>query len=351
MSDVAQVAAEQPRSDSPDPLRCTTPMALRAPAPVIVIGLPRSGSTFLTHVLNCTADWFIFDDLYCLQKAESLGCDGPLSREQIERLVHFLGWQARARIRHNTDFEQLPMTWADVDALCETLLAVCAGREMTWPQVMNEYLTRVAAVCGKRRWGYKTPQDFQHIERLRRIFPQARFIFILRDPRRMMASYKFNRTKDGHPGQYHPWVYARYWKMAVAEAGAECWRVGVPMLVVRFEDLVSEPDEAAERIVGFVGSTLARPISRSRSNTSFGRSGRRSITPTEAWICHRVCGKLMIEQGYAPGAVRPRVIDLPDLLATTFRFFAYQTVRVLRDPVARVKVRGFLKRLTSRRPR
>ena len=31
--------------------------------PVIVVGLPRSGSSYLAHVLSCLEGWFIFDDL------------------------------------------------------------------------------------------------------------------------------------------------------------------------------------------------------------------------------------------------------------------------------------------------
>ena len=37
--------------------------------PLIIVGLPRSGTSFLAHVLSAIDDWYVFDDLYCVQKA------------------------------------------------------------------------------------------------------------------------------------------------------------------------------------------------------------------------------------------------------------------------------------------
>lgn len=334
----------------PDPLRHAARMArMEDAAPVIVVGLPRSGSTFLAHVLSGMDDLFVFDDLYCLQKAEALGCNGPLTPAQLHDLLHFLGWQTRARISYKPTFEQLPLTWDDVDVLCDTLGRVLGHGEVTWPEVMTEFLTRLARVCGKNRWGYKTPQDFHHMDRLFEIFPRVRFLFIMRDPVKVLASFKFNRSQDGSVGQYHPWIYARYWRMAAEVAHASARRLRVPLLTVRFEDLVASPEQEARRIGTFLGTRPTGVISTAAPNSSFGDGSRRSITPTEAWICRRTIGPTLAQFGYACETGRFRLRDIPDLLWTTIRFCCYQTWRICTHPVARVKVASFCRRLFNGR--
>ena len=318
--------------------------------PVVVVGLPRSGSTFLVHLLNCLDDLFVFGDLYALQQAQALACNGPLTKRQLDALIDFLGRRTSVGIRQRTFFEQLPMTHEDVEELCSTLRRVLQARETAWYEVVDEFLTRLALFMGKTRWGYKTPQDFHHIALLTDIFPNVRFVLIVRDPRKVMASLKFNRTEDGVPGQYHPWVYAHYWKMGTTTSLSACSHLNVPLCTVRFEDMVRAPEETAERLAAFLDTSLIEPISTSEPNSSFVSSTRRGLTPTEVWMCESICGDAMAANGYDRSSMWPRLRDLPDLSLTTLRFAAYQTVRLATDPTVRVRVRAFCRQLFTTSP-
>lgn len=316
--------------------------------PVVVVGLPRSGSSYLSHVLSSLGDWFVFDDLYLLRQAKGLGVNGPCTPEQLERLVFFLGWQVRARLKHDRDFVPLGLSLEDVDGMCDAVLATFRDAPPTWTELLEEWLVRLALHHDCAHWGWKAPQDFLHTEELKEAFPGLRMILILRDPRAVLASFKYLSGEDGTRRQYHPLVYARYWRLAETEARAEADRQGVPLHVVRFESLTAEPDAEARRLAEFLGTECASTVPAMGANTSF-RDGarRRGLTPTETWLCERIAGDAMRRQGYAVGGSRPRLRDLPDLAWTSLRFATYQAWRLVRDPAARHSVASFARRLAG----
>ncbi len=316
--------------------------------PVVVVGLPRSGSSYLSHLMSQLEDWFVFDDLYLYRQARALGADGALDPEQLHRLVDFLGWQLRARLKYDRDFVQLRCRLDEVDGLCEAVEAALGAQPVRWHELLEEWMVRLALRHGRTRWGYKAPQDFMHMEELAALFPGVRFVFIVRDPRQTMASFKYVRGEDGAPGQYHPLVYARYWRMAHELTERSAAEHGLPLLRVRFEELVADPLGQGRRIAAFLGTRLEEPLVPMGANTSFRAGERRDITPTERWLCERVTGPRLADAGYAASGARPRLRDVPDLMATTLRFAAYQGRRLWRDPAARESVRGYLARLRAR---
>ncbi|MBW2240975.1 MAG: sulfotransferase [Deltaproteobacteria bacterium] len=327
------------------PLVATRPIAPdhRTP-PVVVIGLPRSGSSFLSHVMSALDDWYVFDDLYLYRQARAIGANGALRGEQLEKLIDFLGWQLRARIQFESDFARPECSLDDVSEMNAAMLETFRETPVHWHELMEEWLVRLALHHGRSRWGYKAPQDFMQMEMLAGLFPGIRFVFILRDPRDTMSSFKFVDGEDGRPGQYHPWVYARYWRMANQRADQNARTLGVPMLRVRFEDLVGDPRREGQRLADFLDTKLSGELP-GGANTSFREGDRKTISETERWICERVAGNEMDRQGYDRDAARFRIRDLPDLAATTLRFASHQTRRLWKNPAARTSVTGFLRNL------
>jgi hypothetical protein len=291
-------------------------------------------------------DWYVFDDLYLYRTAMAKGVDGPLTGEQLEELVEFLGWQLKARIKWVT-FEPPRCTWDDVDRMNEALLTTFRGKPLLWHELLEEWMTRLARHHGCSHWGYKAPQDFMHLDLLRKLWPGVRFIFIYRDPRRVMASKKYVNDQDGDPRQYHPLVYSRYWRMSIEAMARAAGSANVQF--VRFEELIADPNREASKIAQFLGTTFEGDVRRSDGNTSFTAGERKAITPTEEWICERIAGDAMQDQGYVLKQARPRLRDLPDLLWMSFRFTAHQSLRLATDGRARQSVRSFLKVLA--RPR
>jgi hypothetical protein len=312
-------------------------------SPVVVVGLPRSGSSYLSHVMSCIDDWFVFDDLYLHREARALGVAGRLDAKQLEGLIFFLGWQLRARLRFDRDFVRLRCELDDVDEMDRALRETFTGEHVEWHELLEEWLVRLALLHGCRHWGYKAPQDFMHMPLLARIWPDIRFVLLVRDPRANMASAKYVEGEDGDRGQYHPLVHARYWQMAQRLTRRNAEELGVPLHHVRYEDLVRDPDGVGAELATFLDSRLSGSVPAMGANTSFRAGERKTLTPTETWLCEQINGPLMERAGYKREGASPRLRDVPDLLWTSARFAAYQTARMVRDPAARASVGSFVR--------
>ena len=297
----------------------TTPLVTESRPPVVVVGLPRSGSSFLSHVLSALDGWYVWDDLYLLQRVKALKTQGPLSKKQVDGLLSYLGWTIRAKLNHDADFTKPNLSMDDVDRFVEAMRDTYPEGNIRWEILLEEWMMRLARHHGFTRWGYKTPQDFHHMDELTDSFPGIRFVYIVRDPRRMMASFKFVNPRDGNPKQYHPLVYALYWKMAYTKVQRYAASGREPVLTMKFEDLVADPDAAAAIMADFLDSELTGKVPEQERNTSFGSGKRQDISETEKWICEKVTGEAMNALGYTRENPSFRFRDIPDFLQTTVR--------------------------------
>lgn len=311
--------------------------------PLVVVGLPRSGSSFLSEVISQIDDWYVFDDLYLQREAAALGAaEGPLTEVQLEKLLVFLGWQIRARLRF-TAFATPAVAEDEIEPMNAALMAAFRDRPVTWSELQEEWMVRLARRRGCARWGYKMPQGFLELDRLFDVYPNMKVIFLLRRPHDVLASFKHMRpdSEDGHPDQYHPVPYAYYWRMA---ARAALVRRSERVLLTRFEDLIGNTDREAERIAAFLGARFRGIRADVAPNSSFS-GARRSLTGLETWLLNRVAGAEMAVLGYALQPAAVALGDVADLVATTGRFAAHSTRRLRRGgPLhsAKIYLRGLL---------
>lgn len=338
--------------DSSSPLFAKTPVVKAPISPVIVIGLPRSGSSYLAHVLSCMEGLYVFDDLYAYQHAKSLGLQGNLATEQQQAYLNKLGWSARGKVvSPKQDYAFVPQcTWDDLNALEEAVLKAFEGQPVTWPMLLEEWLTRLALHHQCVRWGYKTPQDFMHLDELTTLFPGAQFVFVMRDPLKVMASFKNlpkpevkGKVGDGSSSQYHPLIYANYWKLAYQQTTTYMANnPEVPICIVKFEELIANPNEEAAKLAAFLKTRVIQSVQVERPNTSFNAKKRQDISNTEVWLCESIAGSVMQKAGYELKHVKPRLVDLPDLVRTTFHFMSYQVQRLATNKRARQSIQNYL---------
>jgi hypothetical protein len=312
--------------------------------PVVAVGLPRSGSSFLSDIISQLDDWYMFDDLYLYREAKSIGAvDGDLTKEELDKLIFFLGWQIRARIKFGI-YSVPDMTLEDVDKMDEALKITFFDKRIRWHNLLEEWMLRLAHNEGCSHWGYKAPQDFMHLDLLEEIFPGISYIYIKRDPRKMMASLKYVRSQDGNPSQYHPVFYSIYWKKAsqIMLKHSHSYRVHQ----VKFELLVKSPQSEAEKIAGFLGSKLSKELIVKQANTSFSKSKRKNLTMTEKWLCEKIINSTLEDNGYESGQGKFKLSDVFDLIITSVRFSFYQLNRIRRRKSSLVSIKSFLCTIT-----
>jgi tetratricopeptide (TPR) repeat protein len=110
---------------------------------------------------------------------------------------------------------------------------------------------------GAVRIGEKTPPNLLYMNFLGKIYPQARFVHVIRDGRAVSSSLLKQNWVDattGEPLSYcsSPEHAGRYWAEMVQEIRSQAASVPGRYLEVRYEDLVTRPRETLSIVLAFL---------------------------------------------------------------------------------------------------
>lgn len=205
-----------------------------------IVGPHRAGTTLLQAMLSSHSAISIppetgfFDQVW--PRRQSLG---PLTnRDSLQRIGQFVNGPSCSVSDLNLDWlmvsQALANTRCGYDDLFATLMTLHADRR------------------GKRRAGEKSPRHLFAAEEIIQYYPHARFLCLIRDPRAVVRS-----ERETSWGSKSVCRIARRWCRVVDEAtrlqqlwSAERFRV------VRYEDLVSEPENTLRSICEFLGESF-----------------------------------------------------------------------------------------------
>jgi hypothetical protein len=301
--------------------------------PIFIVGLPRSGTTLLANLMIARSDILCVNDLYYVQAVASV--DGFTDSLGAEKAAHLRDYLFTIVTRVAKNNPNLDLQQDTLEAVRDDIGDV-AG--LDWATLMDRTLTGVAHALGKRRWADKTPQNFHHIEKIRTAFPGAQFIFMLRDPRQVLASFKYADSGGHDVRRYHPVAYSYYWLVAARRYLA--LRGSDDVCALPYEALVTDLEQTMLDLSAFLSDEFGpqAKVTADGSYSSFKGGRRKSINVTEEWICEHICGSVMSALGYQLQQPRPSWRDLPSVAQTTARFAAFQASRFInsRDDRARI---------------
>jgi hypothetical protein len=170
---------------------------------------------------------------------------------------------------------------------------------------------------GKERYGEKTPGFVVCIPLLAALFPESRFIHVIRDGRNVALSYL-----DGGWGPKNLVEAAMYWKRFVQKGRRDGQQLGSQRYTeVRYEHLVEDPETELRRLCSFIGldlndqmmryfdrrdvvpSRLVPRLEAAHQNllkppTPGLRDWRRQLSSKDAALFDVVAGDLLQELGY-----------------------------------------------------
>ena len=306
---------------------------------VVVVGLPRSGSSFLSHVLSQIPGWYVFDDLLLRREAANLMATRTMSAEARDRLIEFLGWQIWARRKHG--LYAIPnVEKSEVAPMNAALRACFSGKDCSWLDLQEEWLVRLAARSGCLNWGFKSPHESQHLDQLLNAYPQMKCIFIMRQPERVLASYKHMPvdSQDGHPHNFHPVVHAYIWRRAADAYVSASRRFPGRVLLVRFEELVGDTTLVANSVSRFLDAPHVDGVSAPAvPNTSFAKGQSKELTGLETVLAGLLIGNRCEELGFARlDRKKVRGADYSDFVKTTARFAKRRSTELFRSLKSRV---------------
>jgi hypothetical protein len=270
----------------------------RPTAPLLVLGVRRSGTTLLRVMLDRSSQLALPDESYFVpQLADRHRGDIDVETfvDDLRRLGTLREWEVdpedvRARLRPG-----MPVGEA-IAAVYETY----------------------AAARGKPRWGDKTPMYMQHLRLLERLFPDALYVHLVRDGRDTAASFLQMPAGIVTESWGHPTTvagFARQWGTEVRSARALGSRVGpARYLELRYERLVESPEETLREVCEFAGlpwepamleyadavDVSAKPHQQNlkRRPTSGLRNWRTDLELTEVEEFEEVSGDVLAELGY-----------------------------------------------------
>jgi hypothetical protein len=181
--------------------------------------------------------------------------------------------------------------------------------------VVTAIYDQYRAATGKERWGCKSTFMVDYIDEVLAVMPEAKFVWLVRDPRDVAAS---SRKSVFSP--YHPVLTAQLWVEQQEKGFAALERLGEGQVhLLRYEDLVSEPEKGVRALSEFLGEPFEpRMLEHHRSSAA-----KRSAELSESW---RSTGKPISAEsvGRHAAALTPEETAQVELVAAPLmRRFAY----------------------------
>lgn len=247
--------------------------------PFFVVGAVRSGTTVLRlllghHPVICRCDEFEFVAPYVPPE----GSPWPDVDSYADTIAHLRGFKASG-LRVDCSLDSVPMV----------------ARDFLRQQAARDSRPIVGAVV------------HHHFDRLPRIWPQARYIHLLRDPRDVSRSC----VKMGWAG--NAWGATPIWSAAFgAWRGLRSQVPADRLLEVRYEALVANTETELRRICRFLGTEYDPAMLEIERDTTYRRpspteasSWRQRAPAEEVRQIEARLGAELLEAGYASSGLPP----------------------------------------------
>jgi hypothetical protein len=295
---------------------------------IFITGASRSGTTLLSFVLRNHREVFGLKELqYFGQSWDPREGQRLFSRRQ--------SIAAAAAIFSCQEHGILSATIAPQHRRSATDLVDGLGEAAANPAVLfAAAVHQLAQASGKQIPCEQTPRYIFYARALLEIYPAAQIVHMVRDPRAVMASQKmrWRRRRLAADGvkvpryqslrvwvNYHPYTVARLWSQATSAALSLAQHPRVTL--VRFEDLLQDPETTVRQLCGRLGLSYDEKMldvgqinSSHQSSAGGARRGlhttaidtwRKILSRTELAVAERRCGSLMDRLGYQRSAAGP----------------------------------------------
>ncbi len=255
--------------------------------PVFVLGCPRSGTTLVSELLAPTIYGSPVETHFITKYARRLSEFGPLTdRRNFDGLVRQI-------------LSERPVMQWKLDLTPDDLWRLVQGADAVGYRGIVDTLCMVRARRhGHGSWGDKTPHFILDLDVLTSLYPDASYIYVVRDGRDVALSLL---KKPWGPNNVH--ACARYWARCHAEwpALAEL-RARRQLHDLQYETLLQHPADTIRALFGFLGeecrdADMTRLVQLLRRN-NFGR-WRQDMRPRDVRRFEAQAGDTLRRFGYA----------------------------------------------------
>ena len=217
-----------------------------------------------------------------------------------------------------------------------SLIDELSKNEIYAEDVFQHFTKREVALNGKAIVCEKTPQNVFYLKEIFELYPNAKIINMVRDPRAILLSQKnkWNRRNLGANYMtkkealrlrinYHPITLSKLWNAAIN--AAKSFTTDARLITVRFEDLLEQPETTLRKVcqhidVEFNSNMLnitQESSSIEKDSTEIGFKKERAsnwkkggLNTTEKWICQQMCNTNLVLNNYEIESFRPNLFYL-----------------------------------------
>jgi hypothetical protein len=245
--------------------------------PVFIVGCPRSGTSYLYHLLLSAGGFAEFHtQMNVFDVLEPIYGDLSVPKNKARMMEEWLRSKA-----------------FDVSGLQAEGIKAAISECRNGSDFLRVVMEEIARKQGVDRWIDSTPTNIPHLLRIKRDFPDAKIIHIIRDPRDVALSLDKKGWSRPLPWDHHHALLAAglYWEWIVRKGRKLGSMLQADYLETRYEDLVTQPADALVRIAAFLQHDL--DYQRIRQDgigsvkvplTSFKEDlGRGQFTPVGRW--------------------------------------------------------------------
>lgn len=283
-----------------------------------IVGNSRSGTTMMMRIINNHPELHALSELHFFEQLWSpADADKVIPAEEAEQLADRLLHVSREGY----------LTKIVKGKYLHEAKTMVAGME--GPIHGQDVFKAVAFLethkAGKTIPCEKTPQNVFYIEEILNLYPNARILNMVRDPRGVLLSQKrkWKRRKMGAHFitwkeatrlriNYHPFTISRLWNSSI---GASMKHKDHPQVhTVHFEDIINDGESTIRRICEFFGvdfhpnmlevphlgssNEVDDPTKTGIKKDRAGNWRKGGLTQEEIWFCQHVAGKYMVPMNY-----------------------------------------------------
>jgi hypothetical protein len=214
-------------------------------SPIFIVGSPRSGSTLLSAMLSNHSR------LSCGPETQFFN---KLSTEQIKSVLASANWVEDSISLLNS----LSLSGQAVVSLFkednESLRQYLTGKQPSEQVLLEALCVAFSKRNKKQRWIEKTPNHILYLPRIRKLYPTAKIVRIIRDPR----DSAWSTTKL--PWSTESYVENCYMWQTWYDKGQEFIDSDTNSYTVRYEDLVIDCEKTLRGLCEFLGEDFEKDM-------------------------------------------------------------------------------------------
>lgn len=309
--------------------------------PVFICGHPKAGTSLLTALLDGHPAVVAYPEETLFFRRFLPKAQGKSRQEKLrlaeKYLIHIFEWNQEAPPEHQQNYPDRDYADISFKEVRNVMVSFLEEDRPTPTDILNAAVLAYGKVTGiltekSRLWVEKTPYNALYAETIFSEWTNAKCIHIVRDPRDNFVSY--HRKQPSWTAK----VFAYNWVRSTRAGIENRDKYGEDRyLILRFEDLLQEPDKVTHQLAAFLDiewqETLLHPTrvgDRWRGNSMFAEKFQAIRTdPIGRWKEHLVPYDLAMIQIISKNLMSVLGYSLADFRLSGLRFS--QTIRLFRE--------------------